>query len=107
MNGDARQIGTCLIDPRSPAAALLLRAQSLVRYQQALQEWAQSAIPGNSVPGDGLHVVNLRDNTLVIHADNAAALTALRYRVNELLRDLQLRFGPECSRIDAKVRPSP
>ncbi len=106
MNGDARPIGICLIDPCSPTAALLLRAQSLIRYQQALQEWAQSVPPKDSVPGTDLHVVNYRDGTLVIHADNAAALIALRFRVNGLLRDLQIRFGHECSRIDAKVRPT-
>ncbi len=59
------------------------------------------------MPGDALHVANLRDGTLVIHADNAAALTALRYRVNDLLHSLKSKFGPECSRIDAKVRPIP
>lgn len=107
MSSEAKPIGVCLIDPRSPAAALLRRAELLSRYQQLLEDWASSMPAGTTTLVDSLRVVNLRAGTLVIHADNAAALTALRYRLNELSLYLQKHLGTECSRIETRVRPAP
>ena len=107
MSDEAKPIGVCLIDPRSPAAALLRRAELLSRYQAVLKDWASSMPAGNSSLVDSLRVVNLRTGTIVIHAQHAAALTAVRFRLNELLRHFQNHFGTEYSRIDVRVRPAP
>ena len=100
MTGDAKSIGTLVSDPRSTIGALMARADALRGYQQALQEWQPSSSP------DALRAVNLRNGTLVIHADNASALTTLRFRQKELLQYLQAH-GYQCSDIEAKVAHCP
>lgn len=103
-----------LDDPRSPAAKLLSHADTLTHYQQALQDWIVTAYPEQTdiakdpgvAFGNALRVANLRNGTLVIHAENAATLTALRYRTNDLLRALQSVSNLECDRIQIKVKPN-
>lgn len=92
-------IGALLTGPGSPAAAMLAQAERLGTYGRALREWSKShacAAP---------RAVNLRDGVLVVHVDNAASGTALRFRSSELLGFLQDRLGPDCLRIDVKIRP--
>lgn len=100
MTGDAKSIGTLVSDLRSTIGVLMARADALLQYQQALQEWQSGS------PLDALRVVNLRNGILVIHADNASALTTLRFRQKELLQYLQ-GYGYQCSDIEAKVAPRP
>lgn len=100
MTGDAKSIGTFVSDPHSVIGALMARADALCKFQQALLEWQ----PGT--PLNALRAVNLRKGVLVIHADNASALTILRYRQKELLKYLQTH-GYQCSDIEAKVAPHP
>lgn len=98
MTGDARPIGAFFDIPHSSLGALLARAEALQPIQRALQEWR------GAVPTDALRVVNFRDGVLIVHADDAAALTALRYHSREFLQYFRSR-GYQCREIQAKTKP--
>lgn len=100
MNTDPKSIGTLLFGTDSQAAKLLDHAEAMLQYQRVLEEWAAEYATG------ALRVVNLREGTLIIHADNGSALTALRFRQTSLLAYLQTR-GYQCAEIEAKVAPRP
>lgn len=100
MNTDPKSIGALLFGPDSQAAKLLDHAEAMLKYQRALEDWAVEYAIG------ALRVANLREGTLIIHADNGSALTALRFRQTSLLAFLQTR-GYQCTEIEAKVAPRP
>lgn len=78
---------------------LLQRANLIAEINRALPSW--SADPWIRQ----IHVANVREGTLVLHVESAAALVQLRYRQPALLAWVLDRFSLDCSRIEAKVRP--
>lgn len=100
MTTDAQSIGSLLFSHDSQSAALMAQAHVMQKYQRALEEWPAGGGMG------ALRVVNLRQGTLVIHADNGSALTTLRFHLNDLLTYLRTR-GYQCAEIEAKVAPRP
>lgn len=78
---------------------LLQRARQIQAVQQACQRWSTEPWMAS------IRVANVRDGTLVVHSDSAAALTALRYRREALLGFLRDRYGWPLTRLEARVRP--
>lgn len=109
---EAKSIGAILGGDRSRVRTLLDEAQRLETLQSGLNDWTarHARMPAGcaEVPtGISLRVVAERDATLVIYGNSAAALTAIRYRQDELLSYLRERFSITASKIVTKIVPSP
>ena len=78
---------------------LLCLVRRIEAVQQACRAWSDEPWM------EAIRVVNLRGNTLVMHADNAAALTALRYRREQLLGYLREHHQLPLTRLEVRVRP--
>lgn len=98
-NSDPCPILDWLEGQSSTIGSLLTRAAWLDRMDAALRAWL--AEPWSR----SIRVVNVRDDSLVVFADSAEALTRLRLRSREALAFLHSRFGLACTRIEVKVRP--
>lgn len=106
MSAEARPLGAFLSDPHSPAGRILQRALSLDDHQLALEQWANSMPATAPLPTGSVQIANVRDGTVVVYTANAAVLTALRYRQNELLNALRHACGDTSLQIELKVKPN-
>jgi len=106
MSAEARPLGAFLSDPHSPAARILQRALTLSDHQLTLEHWASSMPATAPFPTGSVQIANVRDGVVVIYTANAAVLTALRYRQNELLNVLRHACGNASLQIELKVKPS-
>lgn len=80
---------------------LLQQVRHIQAVQQACRHWSSEPWM------QAIRVANVRAGTLVIHADSAAALTALRYRREALLGYLREQYGWPLTRLETRVRPNP
>ncbi len=108
---EAKSVGAILDGARSRVRTLLDEAQRLETIQSGLNDWAarhaRTSAGSPATPTDSpLRIVAERDETLVIYGNSAAALTALRYRQDDLLRYLRERFSITASKIVTKVEPT-
>ena len=100
MNADPALLHGRLLQQPGDFEPLLQRVRRLQALNSLLQRWT-------SEPWlTAIRVANLRGETLVVYADNAAALTALRYRRDSLLGWLQQQ-GVPVLKLDMRVRPRP
>lgn len=99
MQEEAQPLLPRLRTPGSPLGELLDRAERISALNQALRQWTQEPW------FDSIRLVNLRGDTVVLFATNAAALVPLRYRQQALLAFLQERFQLPCVKVTTKVQP--
>lgn len=79
---------------------LLQRVDEIEALQKICRRWSSEPWMG------ALRVVNVRGQTLVVHAESAAALTALRYRREALLAYLREHGRWPLTRLETRVRPA-
>ena len=97
---DARSLNE-LLDQPCQLQPLLDRARQLTAIQREIRKYL-------SAPwADALRVANVRGPVLAVHADHAAAATALRHQHDGLIAALNQRLGLQLERLDLKVRPAP
>lgn len=96
---DGKPIGDWLRQQPVDMRGLLDHARLIADMNRALPSWSPE--PWVAL----IRVANVRGETLVIHADSAAALVPLRYRSTALLAWLNRRFSLDCAKMEAKVRP--
>ena len=101
MSGDTPSLNHLLERQPENLRQLLERAEHLASIQRVLRECL------NEPWADALRVANLHGPLLVLHADHAAAATALRHRHDELIGLLNQRMGLRLTRLELKVRPPP
>lgn len=100
MHDDAvTLIGTLRQQPH-PLRDLIERAERLTALDNALRQWTQEPW------FQSIRLANIRGDTVVLFASNAAALVPLRYRQQELLSFLRDSLKLSCTRLETKVRPS-
>ena len=78
----------------------LWRVDEIEALQNICRRWSSEPWMG------ALRVVNVRGQTLVVHAESAAALTALRYRREALLAYLREHGRWPLTRLETRVRPA-
>ena len=100
MNADPALLHGRLLQQPGDFEPLLQRVRRLQALDGLLQGWTSEPWLA------AIRVANLRGDTLVVYADNAAALTALRYRRESLLDWLQQQ-GVPVLKLDLRVRPRP
>ncbi|MDR2637286.1 MAG: DUF721 domain-containing protein [Zoogloeaceae bacterium] len=81
-------------------ARLLPHVRLLGRLNQALREEIPPAL------ACGAQVANFRQQTVIVHASNAAIATKLR-QLGERLCDAFAKIVGECKRVEIKVQPIP
>jgi hypothetical protein len=81
-------------------ARLLPHVRLLGRLNQALKEEIPPALAFRA------QVANFRQQTVIVHAGNAATATKLR-QLSERLRDAFAKITGECKRVEIKVQPIP
>ncbi|AXQ28088.1 DUF721 domain-containing protein [Solimonas sp. K1W22B-7] len=99
QKNNGKPIGDWLRQQPAELRGLLDRARLIADMNRALPSW--SAEPWVAL----IRVANVRGETLVIHANSAAALVPLRYRSTALLAWLNQRFSLGCTKTEAKVKP--
>lgn len=99
MNADPALLHRRLLQQPGDFEPLLQRVQRLQALNRLLQGWTSE--PWLSA----IRIANLRGDTLVIYADNAAAMTSLRYRSESLL-DWLKQQGVPVLKLDLRIRPS-
>jgi hypothetical protein len=97
---EARSIGSFLSDPLFSARHLLTEAERLTQLQNSLRQW----LPGSV--RQSVRIAAEQDGELILHADSAAALVAIRYRENELLTHLKQTFDLSATKVVTKIVPS-
>ena len=97
---DARPLNE-LLDQPCQLQPLLDRARQLAAIQREIREYLRAPW------ADALRVANVRGPVLAVHADHAAAATALRHRQDELIAALNRRLDLQLEKLDLKVRPAP
>lgn len=88
-----------LLEQAGDVETLLQRVRRIETLDRALHQWSTERWLS------AIRVANLRGDTLVVFADNAAAATTMRYRREDLLTYLRERHGLEVGRLETKVRP--
>jgi len=96
---EARSIGSFLGDPLFSAHHLLSEAERLTQLQNVLRQWLPASVRGS------IRVAAEQQGELVLHADSAAALVAIRYREQELLTYLRQVFDLTATKVVAKIVP--
>ncbi|MGB0956038.1 MAG: DciA family protein [Panacagrimonas sp.] len=81
-------------------ATIIGRAEKIADLNRQMQQWSDTPWAAS------VRVVNIRDDTIVLFADNASAVVPLRYRKNELLAIFRQRLGLCVNKLDIKVRPA-
>ncbi len=99
---EARSLGACLDDLRSPLRRVLDRAGELAALQAAVRLWIVQFSPRPP----SVEVSLSDDGTLTIYADSAAALTQIRYRQRELLDFLKERGALDSVKLHTKIMPA-
>lgn len=79
---------------------LLERARLLESVNQTLAQWCDDPWIHQ------IRLVNLRGDTVVVYADNAAALSMLRHRSRSFLSWLNDRHALSAARLHCQVHPS-
>lgn len=100
MTADPSSLHGRLAGSPGELSGLLDQVRRIEALNRALRQWTKDPWL------DSIRVANLRGDTLVLFADNAAVATALRYRREALGAYLDERCGLRIKRIEAKVRPS-
>ncbi|MDB5985396.1 MAG: hypothetical protein JWR16_449 [Nevskia sp.] len=96
---EARSIGSFLSDPLFSARRLLTEAERLTQLQNSLRQWLPDSVR------QSIRVAAEQEGTLILHADSAAALVAIRYRENELLTYLRQAFDLSATQVVTKIVP--
>ena len=100
MHDDAATLIGTLRQQPNPLRDLIERAERLAALDDALRQWTQEPW------FQSIRLANIRGDTVVLFASNAAALVPLRYRQQELLNFLRDSLKLSCTRLETKVRPS-
>jgi hypothetical protein len=88
-----------LSDPLFSARHRLTQAERLTQLQNSLRQWLPASL------SQSVRIVAEHQDELVLHADSAAALVAIRYRENELLTHLRRTFDLSATRVVSKIVP--
>jgi len=99
-SSEARSIGSYLNDPLFSMRHRLNQAERLTQLQNSLCQWLPASLQ------QAVSIAAEQDGELVLHADSAAALVALRYRENELLAHLRQNFALNATKIVTKIVPT-
>lgn len=99
MQDDAATLIGSLRRQQHPLRDLIERAERLAALDDALRRWTREPW------FKSIRLANIRGDTVVLFASNAAALVPLRYRQQELLAFLREALNIPCSRLETKVRP--
>jgi len=99
-SSEARSIGSYLNDPLFSMRHRLDEAERLTQLQISLCQWLPASLR------QSVHIAAEQDGELVLHADSAAALVAIRYRENELLTHLRQNFALNATKIVTKIVPT-
>ena len=84
---------------QTPLSDLIERAERIASLDKALRQWT-------SEPWfDAIRLANIRGETVVLYASNAAALVPLRYRQQSLLSFIRDQLQLPCSKLETKVKP--
>jgi len=97
---EARSIGSYLSDPLFSMRHRLDQAERLTQLQNSLCQWLPASMR------QAVFIAAEQDGELVLHADSAAALVAIRYRENELLTHLRQNFALNATKIVTKIVPT-
>ncbi len=100
MHDDAALLIGTLRQQRSALHDLVERAERISALNNALRQWTQEPW------FQSIRLANIRGDTVVLFASNAAALVPLRYRQQDLLRFLSQVLKLECTKLETKVRPA-
>lgn len=100
MTADPSPLHGRLVGKPGEFGGLLEQVRRIEALNLALRQWT------NDPWLNSIRVANLRGDTLVLFADNAAVATTLRYQREALAAYLRERCGLAINRIEAKVRPS-
>ncbi|SHH22401.1 hypothetical protein SAMN04488068_2951 [Hydrocarboniphaga daqingensis] len=99
MQDDARPLLTQLRAQASPLRDLIGHAERIAALDVALRRWT-------SEPWfQSIRLANIRGDTAVLFATNAAALVPLRYRQQALLDYMREQLRLPCTKLETKVRP--
>lgn len=93
---DSRRLSAAL---SGSVGTLLERARLLEAVNHTLTQWCDDPWIRQ------IRLVNLRGDTVVIYADNAAALSMLRHRSRSFLSWLNARHALGATRLHCQVRP--
>lgn len=100
MTDDAQSLLPRLKNRSSALRDLLDRADSIAALDRALRQWTQEPW------FDSIRLANVRGDTVVLFASNAAALVPLRYRQQALLAFLRDHLQLPCVKVETKVKPT-
>lgn len=97
---EARSIGSYLSDPLFSMRDRLNQAERLIQLQNSLCQWLPASLR------QAVFIAAEQDGELILHADSAAALVAIRYRETELLTYLRQNFALNATKIVTKIVPT-
>jgi hypothetical protein len=97
---EARSIGSYLSDPLFSMRDRLNQAERLIQLQNSLCQWLPASLR------QAVFIAAEQDGELILHADSAAALVAIRYRETELLTYLRQNFALSATKIVTKIVPT-
>ena len=78
---------------------LLTEADRLTQLQASLRQWLPVSVR------ESIRVAAEQEGVLILHADSATALVAIRYRENELLTHLRQAFDLSATQVVTKIVP--
>ncbi|WP_428309866.1 DciA family protein [Hydrocarboniphaga sp.] len=99
MQNDAPPLLSRLRTQASPLRDLIDHAERISALDQALRQWTPEPW------FQAIRLANIRGDTVVLFASNAAALVPLRYRQQALLSYLREHLRIPCTRLETKVKP--
>lgn len=84
---------------QTPLRNLIEQAERIAALDSAMRQWTSE--PWFAA----IRLANIRGETVVLYASNAAALVPLRYRQQSLLSFIRDHLQVPCSKLETKVKP--
>jgi hypothetical protein len=100
MQDDAPPLLNQLRTQASPLRDLINHAERISALDQALRQWSPEPW------FQAIRLANIRGDTVVLFASNAAALVPLRYRQQALLSFIREQLRLPCTKLETKVKPA-
>lgn len=99
MNAELAPLHGRLLRQPGEFETLLQRVARIEALNRTLQQWTREPWLAS------IRVANLREDTLVVYSENAAALTSLRYRRDALLAWFRDQHGISVNKLQTSVKP--
>ena len=99
MRKPPRTLAEHLLRPNSPISGLFQQLRHLASANHRLGQALGAPF------ADRVRLVNVRQDTAIIHVDSASTLTLLRFRQQELLQILHACDDIACQRLEHRVDP--